>query len=314
MRSSRAGQRGGDVGEQPRPPEAAAADDHPVAAGPRDHGHGVLGGEDVAVAEHGHLGGQGVAQPGDRVPVGARRVQLGRGAPVQRHPGGALVDGDPAGVEVGEVVLVDALAHLHRDRDAGGLGGADHGADDGGEQLGLPGQGRSPAAPGDLGDRAAEVEVDVLGAVVLEQHLDRAGGGGGVGGVQLDALDRLVGVVLGEPQRLRRPLDEGAAGHHLRHVQPGPAAELAAQPPERGVGDAGHRGEDDRGVEGAVAQAQGAGPLDGRGAHAPTIRTDPGRALTAPAPVPHGRSRSRAPALSPGLLAGNPPTAVGCPG
>ena len=43
---------GDEIAEQPRPAEAAAPDDHPVATGGPHHRHGVRGLPDVAVAEH----------------------------------------------------------------------------------------------------------------------------------------------------------------------------------------------------------------------------------------------------------------------
>src|SRR3712207_7153187 len=46
------------------------------------------------------------------------------------------------------------------------------------------------------------------------------------------------------PQRLLVPLHQRAGGDHLADVEP--RAELAAQRPERRVGDAGHRREQDR--------------------------------------------------------------------
>ena len=47
-----AGEGVGQLGEQPRPAQAAAADDDAVAAGGGHHGQRVVGVEDVAVAEH----------------------------------------------------------------------------------------------------------------------------------------------------------------------------------------------------------------------------------------------------------------------
>ena len=106
---------GHQVREQPRPPQTAAPHDDPVAAGLPHHPQRVLGRPDVAVAEHRDLRDV-LLQPGDGVPVGGAAVVLGGGAAVQRDRGDALLDGDTAGVEVGDVVVVDALAHLHRDR------------------------------------------------------------------------------------------------------------------------------------------------------------------------------------------------------
>ena len=86
---------------------------------------------------------------------------------MQGDRGGALLLGREPGVEIGEVLVVDAHPHLHRDRDVapGTLG--DDGGDDGAEEVALPGQGRAAALAGDLGDRAAEVEVDVVGPCLL---------------------------------------------------------------------------------------------------------------------------------------------------
>lgn len=52
----------------------------------------------------------------------ARCIELLGGAGVQRHPGHPFVLGNAAGVEEGQVLLVDAHAKLHGDRDRpGGL-------------------------------------------------------------------------------------------------------------------------------------------------------------------------------------------------
>ena len=53
---------------------------------------------------------------GDGVPVGLAGVELAGGAPVQGDGCDAVVAGDLARLEVGEVVLVDALAHLDGQR------------------------------------------------------------------------------------------------------------------------------------------------------------------------------------------------------
>ena len=124
-----------------------------------------------------------------------------------------------------------------------------------GEQVDLPRQGRAAAAPGDLGHGAAEVEVDVVRAVLLHEHPDGLADGHGVHAVQLDGADFLVVVVRNDAQRFRRALDEGTRGDHLRHVQA--AAVFTAQPAERGVGDARHGSQDHGGVHRDRAQLQG---------------------------------------------------------
>ena len=144
----------------------------------------------------------------DRVPVGPAGVGLRDGPAVQRDRRAAGLLGDPAGVEVGQVVLVDALAGLHRHRHVVRRRGGDRRLEDPAEQTALPRQ-RSPAAlAGHLGDRAAEVEVDVLDAVLGAQDLGRLADVDRVGAVELDRPHRLELVEDQHPQRHRVPLDD----------------------------------------------------------------------------------------------------------
>ena len=170
------------------------------------------------------------------------RVELGCGAGVQRDGchSGAL--GGAARLEVGEVVGVDALAHLDGERDVARR--ARGALDDLAEQPELPRQRRSPALARDLGHRAAEVEVDVVGAVFGDEHRDGLGDGLRVDPVELDAARRLRLVVRDEAHALGRALDERPARDHLGHVEAG--AVLAAEPAERGVRDPRHRRQHDR--------------------------------------------------------------------
>ena len=123
------------------------------------------------------------------------------------------------------------------------------------EQGPLPRQ-RSPAAlAGHLGDRAAEVEVDVVHAVLRAEDLGRLADVRRVGAVELHRADRLL---LVEDQHLPGggvTLDEAAAGDHLADVEA--RALLAAQPAVRRVGDAGHRCEHHRGRDLQRPQSQG---------------------------------------------------------
>ncbi len=100
------------------------------------------------------------------------------------HRRGAAVLGDSAGVDMGEVVVVDSHPELHRHRHALS-GGVDHGADDPLEQGSAERQRRTPAVTGDLGDRAAEVQVDVVDVLALDEDLHGLGEIGGIGAVQL---------------------------------------------------------------------------------------------------------------------------------
>src|SRR5690606_21271797 len=204
---------GGDqVREQPRPAQTAAAHDDPVAAGLAHHAQRVLGRPDVAVAEDGDLRDV-FLQAGDGVPVGRAAVVLGGGAAVQGDGGHALLDGDAPGVQVGQVVVVEALAHLHGDRQVPGPG--DRLAQDGAQQVPLVGQGGAAALAGDLGDRAAEVEVDVVGEVLVDDHADGLADGRRVDAVQLDRARRLARVEVDQLHGLVVALDQRPGGDHL---------------------------------------------------------------------------------------------------
>ena len=256
------GERGLEVAEEPRPSETSTADDDAVAARRRDHPQRVLGAEDVAVAQHRQLGGQGVAQAGDGRPVRRAGVPLRGRARVQgdrRDPG---VGGPARGVEVGVPLVVDADAHLHGDRPPVGVRhGRTH---DRREQPSLVRQRGASAAARDLGDRAAEVHVDVVGEVALDDHPHRASHRHGVDAVELKRPRVLVGVEGDHLERQRVALDEPAGGDHLADVEA--FALLAAQPSEAGVGDARHRRQHDR--RGGRVRPDGERARDGGSTHA----------------------------------------------
>ena len=143
-----AGEGVGEVAEQPRLAQAATADHDPVAAGLGHHPQRVRGGPDVAVAQDRHAAERGL-ELGDGGPVGAAGVELLGGPGVQRDRRRALVLGPTARLQEGQVLVVDALAHLHRDGD--GACRADRRAHQRPEQHRVCGQRRPTAAPGDLG-------------------------------------------------------------------------------------------------------------------------------------------------------------------
>jgi hypothetical protein len=117
------------------------------------------------------------------------------------------------------VRVVDALAHLHGDGDVAAGTLLDDGADHRAEQVALPRQGRAAALAGDLRDRAAEVEVDVVGPVLRDEQPHRGPSGGWVGAVELDRPRMLFWVVLDQPHRLGVALDQSARGDHLADVE-----------------------------------------------------------------------------------------------
>ena len=157
---------------------------------------------------------------------------------------------------------------------ARGAGGA---GDDVAEQLQLPRQRRSAALARDLGHGAAEVQVDVVGAVLVDEHAHRVLDGRRVDAVELDRARRLGLVVRDEAHRRGVALDEGAGRDHLAHVQPG--AVFAAEPAEGGVRDARHRREHDRRIELDGPDAQSAVRERGRSSPVHSPRPECPRSL-----------------------------------
>ena len=199
-------------------PEAAAADDHAVAAGLGEHRQRVVGLPDVAVAEHRDRGDVGL-EGGDGVPPRRAAVELLGGAGVERDGRHALLLGDPAGVEVGEDRVVDAHAELDRDGDRPGR--RHRGPDDVAQQRAVHGERRAAALPGDLRDRAAEVHVDVVDADLVDEVAHRLAERARVGAVELHRAGRLGAVEAQHRERARVALDQRPSRDHLRHVEPG---------------------------------------------------------------------------------------------
>ena len=111
----------------------------------------------------------GLLELGDGVPVGLAVVELRRGARVQGDGGAALVLGDPAGLEEGEQVVVDALAELDRDGDVR-RPSARPPLTMLRSRFGFRGRAAPPPLRRDLADRAAEVHVDVVDPALADQH------------------------------------------------------------------------------------------------------------------------------------------------
>ena len=159
--------------------------------------------------------------------MGLSRVVLVLRARVQRERGGAELLRSERRIGRGLVLGVDADADLdgHGDlapRALPGLAAGTHdGAHEVGEEVALPGQGRSPALLRHLGDGAPEVQVDVVGEVALNKHRRGARHNGGVNAVELQGAHALGGVGAHHLQGALILLDEGAAGHHFGNVQAG---------------------------------------------------------------------------------------------
>ncbi len=116
--------------------------------------------------------------------------------------------------------------------------------DDVAEQVDTPRQRRPATLAGDLRYRAAEIEVDVVGQIFLEDHPHRRADDRGIDAVELEAARPLVRREPDQPKRLGMALDERARRDHLADEQPGTVG--PAQPTKGGVRYAGHRRQHDR--------------------------------------------------------------------
>ena len=157
-----------EVGEQPRSSQASPTHHDAIATRCLDHVERVLRRPDIAVTQHRDCG-HDLFQCLDGRPVSLTRIPLGGGPRMQGHRGHPLPLGDPAGLQERQVVGVDAFAHLEGDRHVIGGSLFDRLADDRTEQVSLPWQCRTAALAGDLGDRTAKVEIDVIGTVLTNE-------------------------------------------------------------------------------------------------------------------------------------------------
>ncbi|SKY76451.1 Uncharacterised protein [Mycobacteroides abscessus subsp. abscessus] len=164
---------------------------------------------------------------------------------MERNSFRALARGDAPGVEVRVMLVVDSDAELDGDGDVGALGRFDRGCDDSLEQGALVGDRRAATLAGHLRDRAAEVHVDVVGEILVDDHLGCLVGVARIHRVELHRPRILVRAERGHVHGDRMPLDERAGGDHLADVQTRHRAgagqfEFATQRAERHVGDARH--------------------------------------------------------------------------
>ena len=113
-----------DVGEQPRPTLASAADGHTVAAGLAHHFERILGTPDIAIAEYRNV--EVFLELADAGPVGMTAIVFGGGTGMQGYGLAALLLRDVSGFEEGLMVMVDADADLRGDGDARRLAYGDH--------------------------------------------------------------------------------------------------------------------------------------------------------------------------------------------
>ena len=155
--------------------------------------------------------------------------------------------GDPSRVQVGQVVLVDALAGLHRHRHVVRRRRRDRRVEDRASRSRFHGSAPPPPLRVTLGTGQPKFRSTCAHAVLLAEDPRGRADVRRVGAVELDRPDVLAaGRRPASPGDLV-PLDQPAGGDHLADVEPG--ALLTAQPAVGRVGDAGHRSEHDRGLD-----------------------------------------------------------------
>ena len=174
---------------------ASAAHDDRVAPRFLHHPLCISAGEDITIAEH--RDGDRVLETGDRLPASPPRVVLRLGARVERNRRDSTIDGRARGVEVGDVLVINADAHFHGHGHvfAGPaprpFGGSDDRVKEIVEEVLLPRQGRSPALAGHFGDWTPEVEVEVIDELTVDEDLGRLRHRRRVHAVELDRADSL---------------------------------------------------------------------------------------------------------------------------
>ena len=136
--------------------------------------------------------------------------------------------------------MVDADADFGRDRHVGRVAHLDHTLDDLTEQVRLPWQRGATAATGHFGYGATEIEVDMVGHVLINDDFRGLLHDRGIHAVQLQRTDLLAGRETAKPQRFRIAGHQCARGDHFRHIQAVGAVAFANHA-ERPVSDARHR-------------------------------------------------------------------------
>ena len=158
-----------------------------------------------------------------------------------------------------DLVLVPAGAHLHRHRD---LHRPRHRADDRAPRARVAHQAAAGVVLGDLGHRAAHVDVDD----VAPMPSTIARGVGHLGGIAAEDLDRdraLFLGVLGVLERAIDAADQALGADHLADDEAAAAVPLD-EPAERRVGHPGHRRDAEGGLEGEGADLHGGLSSSGR--------------------------------------------------
>ena len=141
------------------------------------------------------------------------------------------------------VVNADADFRSHRNtcRPAHGH----HAVDDLSEQVGFPWKRRTATAPGDLGHRTTEVQIDMVGHIVVNDDARRLLDDRRIDPIQLQGTDFLARCETAQAQGFGIASHECTGGNHFGDIQ-AVRPVLFADHAERPIGHPGHRGQHDR--------------------------------------------------------------------
>ena len=151
------------------------------------HAHGVLGGLDVAVAEHGNR--QCVHDRRDLIPACGAGVHLRSRPRMQREHARACVLAPPRDRDGITHLLAPSAADLARHRQVRAAGNA---ANDVPNEIEIAQAARAAVSPNDLLDGAAEVDVDELRTENVSDERGRVSHRRGIGAEDLDTDRTLI--------------------------------------------------------------------------------------------------------------------------
>ena len=198
---------------------ASTAHYNGVTASLLHHFCGVRSREDVPVSKDWDL--HLFLKHCDERPAGSARVVLLLGSGMEANGRNPCFACSLRGIEDSNVVIVNADTHLHGDgnrtRTTRGstIGSQDHRGNDPLKQVFLPRNCSSPTLAGHLGDRATEVQVNVVRQAPLNQHSSGQAQCLGVRSVQLQRTHRIVLVRLYHVPRRLIALKKRPRRHHL---------------------------------------------------------------------------------------------------
>ena len=145
-------------------------------------------------------------------------IVFGGGARMQGHGLATFLLRDMTGLKERLVLMIDADTDLGRHRHIRRIADLDHALDDLTEQIRLPRQCRSAAAPRHLGYGATEIEIDMIGHVLVDNDLRRLFHDRRIHAVELQRTDFLAGSETAQPQCLGITGHQCTRGNHLGHI------------------------------------------------------------------------------------------------